>query len=80
MINTHKYCKWDMKSWIMGHRQKRTIKLLALQEESRATLGPSALVAATRHIKTHDSLFSVCSVVDWNRDAVVLGIGVSCIL
>ena len=64
----------------MAHREKRTIKLLALQEESRATLGPSALVAATRHVKTRDSLVSVCTVVDWNRDAVVLGIGVSCIL
>lgn len=64
----------------MRHREKGTIKLLALQEESRATLGPSALVAATRHVKTRDSLVSVCTVVDWNRDAVVLGIGVSCIL
>lgn len=55
-------------------------KSLALEEKRRTTLDPSALVAATRHIKTRDCLVSVSTVVDWNRDALALRVGVSGIL
>ena len=58
----------------------KNTKSLALKEESRATLGPSALVTTTRHVKTRDSLISVSTIVDWDRDAVALRIGVSGIL
>ena len=53
---------------------------LALKKERRATLGPPALVAATRHIETRDSLVPVSIVVDWYRDALALRIRVSSIL
>ena len=53
---------------------------LALEKEGRSTLGPSALVAATRHIETRDSLVPVSIVVDWYRDALAFRIRVSGIL
>lgn len=53
---------------------------LALEKERRATLGPPALVATTRHIETRDSLVPVSIVVDWYRDALALRIRVSGIL
>lgn len=53
---------------------------LALEKEGRSTLGPPALVAATRHIETRDSLVPVSIVVDWYRDALAFRIRVSGIL
>ena len=55
-------------------------KSLALEEESRATLGPSGLVTTARHVKTCDSLVTISTVIDWDRDALALRIGVSSIL
>ena len=62
------------------HAVYAKVTSLTLKKERRSTLSPPALVAATRHIETRDSLVPVRIVVDWYRDALVLRIRVSGVL